>query len=156
MWDIPVIRRLFIKTAMQQLADADEGDWCKKLKIQFIGEEGLDAGGLTREFFSMLFQQTPVFEDGLFSHHSHLLDEKAYHLLGRSTALALTVGHAGPQCLDSHIVKYILNGTIPDMDDLPEQLNRQDAESAVSEVCRSILEYFYRENVYTWRWVVYD
>ncbi|KAH3689125.1 hypothetical protein DPMN_168582 [Dreissena polymorpha] len=48
-----------------------QSDLSSKLQIKFIGEAGVDLGGLRREFFSLLAYQ--------FS-HSALTSGKAYHL----------------------------------------------------------------------------
>ncbi|WAR16091.1 hypothetical protein MAR_030685 [Mya arenaria] len=48
---IRVVRRLFHATAIDQLGEARQEDWSNPVKIQFIGEEGVDAGGLTFDFF---------------------------------------------------------------------------------------------------------
>ena len=54
-WNISIIRRNFMLTAVQQLEDAEDSDWSRKINVTFIGEEGVDAGGLSREFFPPFF-----------------------------------------------------------------------------------------------------
>lgn len=54
-WELSIVRRHFLLTAMEQIEDATKDDWVKKVKVRFIGEEGIDEGGLTREFFTLLF-----------------------------------------------------------------------------------------------------
>lgn len=135
-WNISVIRRLFLSTAMQQLSESDEGDWQKRISIQFIGEEGVDAGGLTREFFSLFFKQTSLFEDGSFSFNSEYIESMLYLLLGKVVARAILSGHSGPCCLQSHIVKFILTQEQPDSRSLTlEQLHRKDIVAVINEVC---------------------
>ena len=87
-WEIPVIRRLFIKTAMAEMESANEDEWLRQLKIDFIGEEGVDAGGPCREFFSLLFRNTPVFENGGFSLNSELLEKKTLHVCRQNVFLS--------------------------------------------------------------------
>lgn len=76
LWIIRIIRRSFLTTALEQLEEADDSDWGKSPRVEFIGEEGIDAGGLSREFFSLLFKATEVFEGNNFSVKPKLLDEK--------------------------------------------------------------------------------
>lgn len=40
-----MVRNCFLKTAMEQLEEATEADWEREMKVTFIGEPGLDAGG---------------------------------------------------------------------------------------------------------------
>lgn len=55
-WNVKVVRRRFETTSTEQLEDGDEDDWKKPISILFIGEEGIDAGGLSREFFFTAFK----------------------------------------------------------------------------------------------------
>ena len=68
-----VIRRSFLK-------EADGSDWQKPPRVEFIGEEGMDVGGLSMELFSLLFKTTEVFEGNNFSVKPKLFDEKHYRL----------------------------------------------------------------------------
>ncbi|XP_060085308.1 uncharacterized protein LOC132564690 [Ylistrum balloti] len=95
---------------MEVLKDADEDDWLKPMKVQFIGKEGIDAGGLAREFFSLLFKNTTVFQGTTFSLNPDFLEKKTYKIIGQITAKALAQGHPGPACLNKHIVRYLLTG----------------------------------------------
>lgn len=50
----------------------DLGDWCRLLEVSFVGEEGLDWGGLRREWFELLC--TELFDpsrSGLFMRFSN-------------------------------------------------------------------------------------
>lgn len=107
-WCVSVLRRLFNTTAMEQLEDASDEDWKHKLKVEFIGEEGIDEGGLSREFFSLLFRISPCFDGNTFSFSSELLKKGHYRLLGKCVAYALALGHPGPRRLQSNVVDYVL------------------------------------------------
>lgn len=113
-WKIKVVRRMFETTSIEQLEDGDEQDWERPLSIHFIGEEGIDAWGLTREFFSILFKSTKVFEGNTFSVNPQLLDSKQYSLIGKAVAKAIMSGHPGPRCLNQHVARYIILGKEPD------------------------------------------
>ncbi|KAK6166961.1 hypothetical protein SNE40_022186 [Patella caerulea] len=132
--NISVIRRIFMTTAMQQLADID---WNCKLNICFIGEEGLDSGGLGREFFSLFFKQTPLFDSGAFTVNSEYLEKKQYVLLGKIVAIAILHGHAGPQSLHPHITDYILSMQEPDFNQIPLNVVRADVRHAIDEITTS-------------------
>ncbi|XP_076082340.1 uncharacterized protein LOC143053438 [Mytilus galloprovincialis] len=134
-WEIPVIRRLFIKTAMAEMESANKDEWLRQLKIDFIGEEGVDAGGPCREFFSLLFRNTPVFENGGFSLNSELLEKKHYMYVGRMSSLAIINGHPGPKCINNYLVNYILEGIQPEctLTQL-EMISRDDVIEAIKEI----------------------
>ena len=46
-------------------------DLKKKLKVSFVGEPGLDMGGLTKEWFQMLVKQIFEPDYGMFVYHPH-------------------------------------------------------------------------------------
>ncbi|KAH3877836.1 hypothetical protein DPMN_001714 [Dreissena polymorpha] len=78
------------------MEEAPDTEWNKKLAITFIGEEGVDAGGLTREFFSILFEKSPVFENNLLSFDSQLLQKKHYLLMGQMVVMGVLSGYPRP------------------------------------------------------------
>ncbi|KAJ2271022.1 putative E3 ubiquitin-protein ligase [Coemansia sp. RSA 371] len=49
-------RRCLVEDSLHQLA-THEQDLKKRLKIEFVGEEGVDAGGLTKEWFMLLLRE---------------------------------------------------------------------------------------------------
>ncbi|KAI9471727.1 hypothetical protein BX667DRAFT_471584, partial [Coemansia mojavensis] len=51
-----VRRRCLVEDSLHQLA-SHEQDLKKRLKIEFVGEEGVDAGGLTKEWFMLLLRE---------------------------------------------------------------------------------------------------
>lgn len=134
-WNISVIRRHFMETAIQQFQDAEDIDWKKRLNIHFIGEEGVDSGGLTREFFSLFFEQSPLFEGGCFGLNSECLEKHHYNLMGKAIAMAILCGHPGPACLHGYIVDFILLEREPDYTQFAvEQLKREDIACAMRKV----------------------
>ena len=50
---ITIQRSVFAKQVWEVIQDMDEDDFTKKLKGTFVGEEGVDEGGPTREFFTL-------------------------------------------------------------------------------------------------------
>jgi len=51
---LKIDRSQLLKSSLKQLADMSKSSWRSSWKISFTGEEGLDVGGLTREFFTLL------------------------------------------------------------------------------------------------------
>ena len=134
-WDISVIRRRLVPQAMEQLSEGNESDWQKKIAITFLGEEGLDVGGLTREFFTILFENSPVFEEDLLSLDSELLETQHYYLVGRAVVMAILSGHPGPRRLQEHLVDYIIHGKVPDWSNFStEMISRSDVLNAIKDV----------------------
>lgn len=119
-WSLSVVRSNFILTATEELKFGKESDWLCPIRVSFLGEEGLDNGGLRREFFTLLFNSSPVFDGKSFTVNSEYLAEKQYTLLGKATALAVLNGHPGPRRFNKHLVNYMLMGKEPDMDDVLE------------------------------------
>jgi hypothetical protein len=140
-WEISVVRRQFNETAMREIMDSLDEDWRKRIKIRFIGEDGIDQGGLTREFFSLLFKETTAFEGHLMSVYSDMLEKQQYFYIGKITAMALLTGHPGPRCLDNHLVEYILSGTMPSASSISlSSINRMDVLDAVQKVGKCLLQ----------------
>ncbi|XP_060588061.1 uncharacterized protein LOC132743547 [Ruditapes philippinarum] len=106
------------------------------MKIHFIGEEGLDAGGLSREFFSLLFKNNDLFENGSFRLDSGLLEKKTYVTMGRATARTILAGHPGrPTCLNPLLASFICTGEEPDLADIPDEyVGRPDVLAAIQDI----------------------
>ncbi|WAR25136.1 hypothetical protein MAR_010840 [Mya arenaria] len=68
---------------MEMMADADEQDLASELMVKFIGEEGVDAGGLRRELFSLVFEKTPLLDRNTFSNEACSLQHGEYIILGK-------------------------------------------------------------------------
>jgi ubiquitin-protein ligase E3 A len=54
---VEVRRDHVIRDAMFQLEDKDVHDLKKQLRITFKGEDGIDEGGIQKEFFHMIVQE---------------------------------------------------------------------------------------------------
>ncbi|KAI3652949.1 hypothetical protein MP228_002374 [Amoeboaphelidium protococcarum] len=54
---IEVRRDSIVRDAMFQLEPRRKQDLKKQLKVQFIGEEGVDEGGVQKEFFQLIFRE---------------------------------------------------------------------------------------------------
>ena len=77
-------------------------DLKKELKIQFVGEEGIDAGGVKQEFFQLIVREIFDLKYGMFTFNKetrlfwfnkHSLEsEQEYHLIGMIIGLAIYNG----------------------------------------------------------------
>ena len=59
-------REHLLQTCLQQIMTASDADLKKPLKVVFIGEEGVDEGGVRKEFFQLLMGQLLSLEYGMF------------------------------------------------------------------------------------------
>ena len=62
-----VHRDNLLQTALNGLASAAPNDLRKELKVAFANEEGVDAGGVRKEFFQLLIQQLFSEQYGMFA-----------------------------------------------------------------------------------------
>ncbi|GAA5800055.1 hypothetical protein HPULCUR_005477 [Helicostylum pulchrum] len=100
---LEIRREYFIADTFSQMSRK----WCdlkKPLKVKFIqgGEEGMDQGGVQKEFFGVLFEKLVSAEVGLFSQDesTHLCwirsvmdqDRRAYEMVGVMTGLSIYNG----------------------------------------------------------------
>lgn len=130
-----MVRRMLVQQAMVEIEQAPDEEWKRKLSVTFIGEEGLDSGGLTREFFTILYEKSPVFENSVFSFDAQLLDKRHYFLMGQMVVMGILSGHPGPRNLMKHIVDFIVSGKTGELSNIPvDKIERMDAVSAIKEV----------------------
>lgn len=90
------------------------------LNINFIGEEALDAGGPTREFFRLVLQK--ISQDGslftgppearLLEHNILALQQREYQIVGHIIALSLLYGGGAPHFFSESVAAYLLDEPI--------------------------------------------
>ncbi|PIA15065.1 hypothetical protein COEREDRAFT_16390 [Coemansia reversa NRRL 1564] len=68
-----VRRKCLVEDSLHQLA-THEQDLKKRLRIEFVGEEGVDAGGLTKEWFMLLLRELMNPMHGMFTRESETDD----------------------------------------------------------------------------------
>lgn len=136
------IRRAYlIRDAMFQLASKSSLDLKKQLRISFVGEDGVDEGGIQKEFFQLVFREIFDKQYGMFQTNSdtnlawfatasssqggtphHTSDHswlEEYNLIGKLIGLAIYNG----VILDLHFPLALykkLVGLEVDLDDLRE------------------------------------
>lgn len=104
-----VVRRDFaLRDSMSQLTQKSGSDLRKKMRVTFVGEEGVDAGGVTKEWFQLLLRELldPVF--GMFTedhelHHQWFLPSdidnlSEFSLIGTILGLAIYNGVIIGEC----------------------------------------------------------
>ncbi len=108
---IKVRRSNMMSDAMEALESIDKVDLRKTFRFEFIGEPGLDAGGVAREFYECVCEQLFNPDCGLFlyssanqmcmhiNHNSGIANEyhlKYFHMAGRLLGKALFDGQITP------------------------------------------------------------
>ncbi|KAI9298868.1 HECT-domain-containing protein [Neoconidiobolus thromboides FSU 785] len=127
---LEIRRDHIIKDALVQLSSKTPQDLKKQLKVQFIGEEGVDEGGVQKEFFQLLVRDMldPKYgifilkeESRSFWFNPNPLDDELsleeYRLIGRLIGLAIY----NAVILDLHFPSALykkLMGKSVDIDDL--------------------------------------
>ncbi|XP_019862007.1 PREDICTED: G2/M phase-specific E3 ubiquitin-protein ligase-like [Amphimedon queenslandica] len=123
-------------------------DKSSNLRITFIGEPAVDAGGPLREFFRLVMKDA-VSNNSLFqgpedsrspAHNVIELKKSTYKFLGEIFALSIVHGGPGPQCLSHPVANYLtygihkINGTIEDiLDYATREKTRKLAKASDSE-----------------------
>lgn len=95
---ISIEREHLLAQALIQIGSATVGDLRKPLKVKFVGEEGIDEGGVTKEFFQLLIAQLLNEQFGMFTsaasgrvsviNSSNTWSAAEYHMVGILLGLA--------------------------------------------------------------------
>jgi len=96
---LEIEREHLVEQTLKKIKQADPKDLRKRLRVSFTGEEGLDAGGVTKEFFQLLSEELFDVHSGLWStkygdeinwfNLNNTWDDKGYELIGVLFGLAL-------------------------------------------------------------------
>ena len=122
-WGLDIVRNQLVGTAMEQLTEVAEEEWSQQVLVHFVGEPGADAGGPRREFFTLFFKCTDIFDGDFFRVSAEYLHGDLYKLLGKLVAYAVLCGHTGPRRLHPTVAAYILskNEALPKLEDMEVQ-----------------------------------
>lgn len=101
----------------------------KQLRVKFVGESGIDAGGLMREFFTLVLQGATELLHGppnkrVFRHNVEALDANKYYLFGKMVAMSLCHGGPLPTFFAPPVLRYLLYGPSQVeacIDDMPDE-----------------------------------
>lgn len=66
-YDIKVNREHILDDTWDQIKDVESKELRKRLRVQFDGEDGIDAGGVTKEYFQLLSSELFDLSSGLWS-----------------------------------------------------------------------------------------
>uniref|UniRef100_A0A3Q3WFA5 HECT domain-containing protein n=1 Tax=Mola mola TaxID=94237 RepID=A0A3Q3WFA5_MOLML len=124
-----VRRNHLVSDTLRELTSYSDVDLKKPLKVIFDGEEAVDAGGVTKEFFLLLLKELmyPVY--GMFTHYdeSNLLwfsdkcfvEQKWFHLVGIICGLAIYNSTVVDLHFPLALYKKLLD-VLPTLEDLKE------------------------------------
>ncbi len=154
---IEVTRKHLVERTFEQLMDEDIKG---RVMVKFIGEEAVDTGGVTREFFTSFFQGMlnsgnilrGSYPNLTFRHNLHALEEGQFELFGKLTAIALLNGCPGPHFLCHSVASFILDNPVEVvLEEVPAesefktklvQIQSCNNEPELSDLTNSFLERF--------------
>lgn len=90
------------------------------LSITFVREDGIDAGGLLREYFQILWDTLKDNNDlftgptnmRVLAHNIRALQDNHYRIIGNCIALSLMYGGSAPRFFSQGVVAYLLGDNI--------------------------------------------
>ena len=110
---ISIRRRKLWRDVVAKLSKLTNEDLSKPLFVDFIGEDSADYGGLTREFFSAVYDEvSTILFDGppnnsYPQHNQERLEKWEYEIFGKTVSLALSSGCAGPRFPNSSVCNLL-------------------------------------------------
>jgi hypothetical protein len=123
-------RRHVLQDGLRHMKQHVDSDKMCPLRVTFLNECGVDAGGLRREFASIYcssFSRSSLLQ-GIsgyksFSHDSLQLASGSYRHAGQLFALTILQGGSGPRCFCQAVTSYICNGEASSagIDDVPTE-----------------------------------
>lgn len=142
---IKVRRSSVLQDAMDAIESIEVPDMRKIFRFEFIGEPALDAGGVAREFYSIICEQIFNPDCGLFlyssvnqmcmqiNHNSGIANEfhlRYFHMVGRILGKALMDGQITPVHLVQPLYKHIMGWPISlrDLEHIDDQIYRNLCE----------------------------
>ena len=91
----------------------------KALFVNFIGEDGADCGGLTREFFPAVYEKVSI----ISQNNQEELEKREYEIFGKIISLALSSGWAGCRFLNSSVCSLLISTEESDVKPNTENLS---------------------------------
>lgn len=138
-----VKRDNLLETALNEIVNNQE-DLKKPLRVQFIGEQGVDEGGVKKEFFQLIVRQIFDVNIGMFTYNPDtrtfwfnpysLENDNGFRLIGTVIGLAIY----NSVILDVHfpmVVYKKLLGITPELEDL------KDLDPALMKGLQQLLDY---------------
>ena len=115
---IHIRRPYLLSDALRQFTKSSF-DVQKMLKVRFIGEEAVDAGGPRREFFHLVLKE--AFRSSLFQgyplrtipfHNVEAVASNKFYTIGKILATCIVQGGEAPVCFSEAIVDYLIYGEV--------------------------------------------
>lgn len=142
---IKIRRSSALQDAMDAIESIDVADMKKIFRFEFIGEPALDAGGVAREFYSIICEQIFNPDCGLFLYssvnqmcmqinpNSGIANEfhlRYFHMVGRLLGKALMDGQITPVHLVQPLYKHLMGWpiTLRDLEHIDDQIYRNLCE----------------------------
>ncbi|CAE7804785.1 Nedd4, partial [Symbiodinium microadriaticum] len=135
---LKVRRASLLQDSMEGMESIQSGDMRKIFRFDFIGEPGLDAGGVAREWYNLVAEQLFNPDCGLFLYssvnqmcmqinaNSGIANEyhlRYFHFAGRVLGKALMDGHITPVHLVAPLYKHLMGFpiTLNDLEHIDDQ-----------------------------------
>jgi hypothetical protein len=142
---LKVRRSSLLQDSMEGMESIQASDMRKMFRFDFIGEPGLDAGGVAREWYNLVAEQLFNPDCGLFHYssvnqmcmqinpNSGIANEyhlKYFHFAGRVLGKALMDGHITPVHLVAPLYKHLMGFPIvmKDLEHIDDQIYRNLVE----------------------------
>lgn len=142
---LKVRRSSVLQDSMDAIESIDTADMKKIFRFEFLGEPGLDAGGVAREFFQIICEQLFNPDCGLFLYsavnqmcmqinpNSGIANEfhlRYYHMAGRILGKALMDGQITPVHLIQPLYKHLMGWPVSlrDLEHVDDQIYRNLTE----------------------------
>ena len=138
---IEITRKNIVSKVFECLEDEDVK---ARVTVKFIGEDAVDSGGVTREFFSEFFRGFGVYSPLVrgtyphitFRHNLEALDQGLFELFGKLVAIAIVNGCPGPHFFTPMVAGFILDiPQEPDLDEVPDECEFLPHLNNVSSSC---------------------
>jgi len=142
---LKVRRHSVLQDSMDAIESIEAADMRKIFRFEFLGEPGLDAGGVAREFFAVVSQQLFNPDCGLFLYsavnqmcmqinpNSGITNEfhlRYFHMAGRILGKALMDGQITPVHLVQPLYKHLMGWpvTFRDLEQVDDEIYRNLSE----------------------------
>jgi hypothetical protein len=159
-WVLEVERDQLLPQTLRKISDAKPNDLRKKLRIVFKGEEGLDAGGVTREFFQLISAQLFDVNSGMWLNQMDdeqvtwfntdcFWNDEGYHLVGILVGLAVYNSVLLDVNFPAAIYRKLL-GMPLGLEDLPDKLLQKSLQQLLDYAGDDVEEIFCLNFAFGW------
>ena len=151
------IRRNYISADTLSILRRPRFHFNWNVRITFVGEPAVDAGGPCREFFRLIIHEimsnNTLFQGPMHArfpcHNMQELEKGTYKHIGQIISLSLVHDGPGPHCLASWVVDYILYG-LGGVSPFPEQIPNYAIQTTVRKVTMHMhmIDYFAHKHLF--------